>query len=353
LLPPLPAPALLPAPPPEDEGIPAAKRPRLQAPMTFATAADEDEVTTESPDDTPTDLVTLAASSPTSAVASRTPYRSWKPEEDAKLTEAVKKYGTDWVPVAALVPGRTNQQCRSRWTDKLDPAVGNIAGKWTPGEDVKLAEAVKKHGKQWVAVAEMVFGRASHQCRLRWTRVLDPATRKSEGNWKGEEDAKLTEAVKKHGNNWVAIAALVHGRTSEECHGRWVGTLDPANFWGKGKWTLAEDAKLIGAMKIYGNNWVEVATLVPGRTNVQCRERWINTVDPGKNKGKWKPEEDAKLTRAVKTHGKQWVAVAAMLLGGRTNKRCRERWVNYLDPDRASNTVEQEEHNDGNDEALV
>jgi hypothetical protein len=48
----------------------------------------------------------------------------WKTEEDARLTRAVantskkrwgKKYKTDWVAVAALVPGRTKLQCKNRW----------------------------------------------------------------------------------------------------------------------------------------------------------------------------------------------------------------------------------------------
>jgi hypothetical protein len=39
---------------------------------------------------------------------------------DTKLIEAVKKHGTHWVVVADHVPGRTDKQCRSRWTDRLD-----------------------------------------------------------------------------------------------------------------------------------------------------------------------------------------------------------------------------------------
>jgi hypothetical protein len=76
----------------------------------------------------------------------------------------------------------------------------------------------------------------------------------------------------------------------------------------------------------------------------------------GKKKGSrkprciWKSEEDAKLIEAVKKHGDDWVAVAAMV-PGRTNLHCRYRWSYHLDPDRASNTVE-EERNAGGDEAL-
>jgi antitoxin (DNA-binding transcriptional repressor) of toxin-antitoxin stability system len=66
-------------------------------------------------------------------------------------------------------------------------------------------------------------------------------------------------------------------------------------------------------------------------------------LDPAneKNSGKWTPEEDAKLIEAVKKHGTYWVKVAA-LVPGRTNKTCRNRWVKSLDPDRASNTVEED-----------
>jgi myb proto-oncogene protein len=102
----------------------------------------------------------------------------WKPEEDAKLTEAVKKHGKDcWVTVAAMVPGRTNKKCRSRWVDTVNPTNGNngkLRRSWKPKEDAKLTEAVKKHGKHWATVAAMVPGRTNLQCRLRWVRNLDP-----------------------------------------------------------------------------------------------------------------------------------------------------------------------------------
>jgi hypothetical protein len=350
VVPPLPPPPLpLPPPPPsEDVGPPAAKTPRLQAPTSFSNATDG--VTTDPSDDTPTDPVSLAAALP-SAAASRAPGRRWKGEEDGKLVEAVKKHGKDWVAVAAMVPGRSNSQCQQRWTSSLDPANGK-KGKWKPEEDGKLVEAVKKHGNDWVAVAALVPGRTNNRCHQRWTDVLDPSNVKK-GKWKPEEDGKLAEAVKKHGNDWVAVAALVPGRTNKHCCKRWTKSLDPSGGKKAGKWKPEEDGKLAEAVKKHGNNWVAAAALVSGRTNIQCHQRWGNHLDPsgGKNAGKWKPEEDAKLVEAVKKHGKHWVAVAA-LFPGRTHQLCRRRWANHLDPDRASSTAD-EEHNDRNDEALV
>jgi myb proto-oncogene protein len=113
-----------------------------------------------------------------------------------------------------------------RWVDTFDPTIGKSAGKWTPEEDAKLTEVVKKHGDHWVAVAALVPGRTNVQCRMRWVDTLDPTIGKSAGKWTPEEDAKLTEAVKEHGDR-VAVAALVPGRKNHQCRGRWVKSLDP------------------------------------------------------------------------------------------------------------------------------
>jgi myb proto-oncogene protein len=101
--------------------------------------------------------------------------------EDAELTDAVKEHGlNNWVAVAALVPGRSNFQCRQRWLDYLDPTAierttERNRGKWTVEEDAKLTEAVKKRGKDWVGVAALVPGRKNDQCRYRWLTSLYPA----------------------------------------------------------------------------------------------------------------------------------------------------------------------------------
>jgi hypothetical protein len=152
--------------------------------------------------------------------------------------------------------------------------------------------------------------------------------------WKAEEDAQLTEAVEKHSNHWVAVAKLVPDRTSVQCRQRWVDTLDPASGKKAGPWTPEEDAELTKAVKKYGKHWVAVAAMAPDRTDQQCRQRWTFTLDPaGENKGKprrgWTAEEAAKLTKAVEKHGKDWAAVA-LLVPGRTSVQCSRRWFNTL-----------------------
>jgi myb proto-oncogene protein len=54
---------------------------------------------------------------------------------------------------------------------------------------------------------------------------------------------------------------------------RWKKTLHPA-IRRVGRWTLDEDKRLKVAVKLFGpKKWDKIAQFVPGRTQVQCRER--------------------------------------------------------------------------------
>jgi hypothetical protein len=220
---------------------------------------------------------------------------AWTVEENAKLSSAVantlkkkwgKEYKIDWVAVAALVPGRTEVQCRNRWHNDLvsniDPTTAR-AGKWTADEDGKLKDAIQTHvGKNWAGIAALVPGRTITQCRHRWHDVLNPnidrANRRT-GEWTVDEDGKLKDAVQTHsGKHWVAVAALVSGRTKFQCHRRWHDVLN-ANIdrtnRRTGKWAEDEDSKLKNAVQTHGGkNWAAVASLVPARTRQQCWNRW-------------------------------------------------------------------------------
>lgn len=56
---------------------------------------------------------------------------------------------------------------------------------------------------------------------------------------------------------------------------RWKKTLHPARQR-VGRWTADEDKRLRVAVKLFGpKNWMKIADFVPGRTQVQCRERFV------------------------------------------------------------------------------
>lgn len=128
--------------------------------------------------------------------------------------------------------------------------------------------------------------------------------------WTPEEDAELTKAVK----YFVAVAALVHGRTKGQCQARWDRNCSPravaAPAHVKGKWTPEEDAKLIEAVQKLGNKGVPVAALVHGRSSIQCRTHWKHNFELAFEKiqktaaqsiGRCKLEDDTKLAETAKS----------------------------------------------------
>jgi hypothetical protein len=76
-------------------------------------------------------------------------------QEDARLTEAVKKHENNWVAIAQVVPDRDHLQFHSRWTKSLEPSYRktNSMGRWTAEQDAKLIKAVlvagRRDGSQW------------------------------------------------------------------------------------------------------------------------------------------------------------------------------------------------------------
>jgi len=58
------------------------------------------------------------------------------------------------------------------------------------------------------------------------------------------------------------------------------------------------------AVKSYENKkWIKIQQHVPGRTDVQCRERWVNILAPEVNQGPWTTEEDELLLNTIEQYG--------------------------------------------------
>jgi hypothetical protein len=293
--------------PPQDQDTQARKKPRLEEPFSAST----DENVTKLPSlDTIVALPPPAAAVAANHHADSDPvmdmdlnasttraFRRWTVDEDTRLKKAVLVQTHDgkrqsWDAIAALVPGRTKIQCQSRWYDSFDPRIVQTTthmDKWTPDEDDKLKDAVKTHnGKNWFAIETLLPGRTKKQCHRRWRDALAPRNHRAtarKGRWTLDEDARLKNAVQMHnGKNWDAIAHLVSGRTIIQCRMRWQGGLNPSIDWTHGragKWTSDEDDKLKDAVQMHVcKDWNRIAALIPGRTKLQCCNRWRKYLEP-------------------------------------------------------------------------
>jgi len=145
------------------------------------------------------------------------------------------------------------------------------------------------------------------------------------GRWTPEEDERLRQGVAMYKGQWKKIAAYVGSRASQQCLHRWRKSVQPGIT--RTRWQPHEDDLLRASVAKLGPVWTKVQKLVPGRTDVQCRERWVNILDPSICQEPWTQQEDMQLKRLVREIGKgKWSQIAQHMTRRRTDYACRKRW---------------------------
>jgi len=115
--------------------------------------------------------------------------------------------------------------------------------------------------------------------------------------------------------------------------------------WG-GSWSNAEDQVLLAACAKYGvgTSWARISSLIPRKTPKQCKARYEMYLNPTIKKTEWTADEDRRLLHMTKSFPSgQWATVAVMM-DGRTQFQCQERYNKLLDEQAAR---EQKELGDG------
>jgi hypothetical protein len=159
-----------------------------------------------------------------------------------------------------------------------------------------------------------------------YVRHLETSSFYKYKKWNQEEDKILRKAILYYGpKNWQQISYCLDGRNNSQCFHRWMKGIDPKIK--RDKWSFEEDLTLgISLNKIYQKKkWSKIANHLLGRTDIQCRERWCNILDPSLEDVEWTNEEDLKLLNLYRKYGNKWSLIAKHY-GNRTDNTCWRRW---------------------------
>ncbi|KAL3458975.1 Homeodomain-like protein [Aspergillus heterothallicus] len=160
-------------------------------------------------------------------------------------------------------------------------------------------------------------------------------TVKARNLWAEEEDRILRREVGKQGTttstaklgkprDWRAVAEKLPGRSNKDCRKRWIKLDSKIN---KGPWSPEENKRLHEAVAKYSTVWTEVAQVVGTRQPDQCAKRWQHFLDPGLNRSEWTPEEDNILIAEVEKRGRNWKQIVDQVLHRRSANDAKNRFT--------------------------
>ncbi|NXB71174.1 SNPC4 protein, partial [Donacobius atricapilla] len=221
---------------------------------------------------------------------------------------------------------RSSEELRKFWQNWEHPSINKT--EWTEEEIERLKVIAANHNYlDWQTIAEELgTNRTAFQCLQKY-QVYNKDLKRKE--WTRDEDRMLLDLVQEMrvGNHipYKKIAYYMEGRDSAQLIYRWTKSVDPSLK--KGPWTPEEDGMLMAAVKKYREkDWYKVRTEVPGRSDAQCRDRYLKVLHQDVKKGRWSSEEEELLIELVQKHGLgRWSKIASEL-PHRTGSQCQSKW---------------------------
>ncbi|KAJ3020416.1 Myb-like DNA-binding domain protein [Thoreauomyces humboldtii] len=137
----------------------------------------------------------------------------WTDAEDAMLQTAWTRNPENWAVIAAGLPTRTQNDCRSRFR-ALEPEATK-RGTWTPAEDQALQTAIGQFGQSdWHKIAECVPGRDYSKCKERYYLHMAPS---KVSDWRTQDYERFRATVNARSNprDWSSVVNVMNMSETE------------------------------------------------------------------------------------------------------------------------------------------
>lgn len=240
-----------------------------------------------------------------------------------------------------------NVDCSVKSKIRRDPNAIQIYDELRPSEGAMTFNSGDKESSSNAGDSIVSFNLISNEEADRIYQRLAAAQNQgvtTKRNW-GHDEVKLLEfAVDKYcqssnkgvnelsTKDWASIAIFVPGRTETQCLYKWKKRSKQKAFT-KSTWSIQEDEHLKNIVNQFGpKNWQSIANTLnreigqPNkRIGKQCRERWLNQLQPCINKDPWSQTEELVLLETYKRFPKQWAKIAKEI-PGRTENMVKNRF---------------------------
>ncbi|KAL7503666.1 hypothetical protein ACHAXN_004031 [Cyclotella atomus] len=277
--------------------------------------------------------VHVAASSQKPASAPVHKMQTWSDREDRALQSTYEHYrkgshnsdnsGIDleddgiWELVATAMATRSPVQCLLRYM-KLTEANDRQANRIS---EINCTVTTEEDGKR--DYDDFKSPSSASTCSTGSPRKKFKDNDPSD-DWTEEETERLEEVMLQYQDgtttpDWDAIAKHFPGKAPIDCLTHWTNISLPDQVKGKGSWTPTEDSVLREKRAVYGKKWSTIAEFLPGRTGKQCRERYVNHLNPNLKRGEWTDDEEAVLISMHEHHGNKWTMISKQLPGRSDN----------------------------------
>jgi len=276
----------------------------------------------------------------------------WSLIEESRLKDLAEKYDQCyWVDIADdLGTHRTPWDCLTHYQQLLNNKLVNTS-EWTDEEDLKLKNAIQEYGlKNWNNVANCIPGRSSAQCTYRWRISMECHDNLVAGYWTEEENRKMFLAAISYQlplsidacKTRAEIDEFLRSRESnstasninlnDDIHSDDEKSNNDINNEADDAVELIKPKRKSRRKNLNEDiekkeiNWVDLALVVGTKDPSRCRERWVNHLDPTINFDPFTKEEDEQLMKLVKIFGVGNWAKIAKWMPGRTDRKLMLRW---------------------------